>query len=53
VRRQQIAYVADIVAELQRIAVKAECKRLAVILGFALNEARRQRDDVSRRDPPA
>lgn len=53
VKARQLSYVADIVAELQRIARANGYRRLAIILGFALSEARRQQNDVPRSDPPA
>ena len=52
-KRRQISYIAEILAELQRIARAAGYPRLAIILGFALSEAVRQQNDVSRSDPPA
>ena len=52
-KRRQISYIADLVAELQRIARANGYRRLALILGFALSEARRQQNDVTRSDPPA
>lgn len=39
------AYLVDIITELERLAASAGHHRLARILRFALNEARRQRDD--------
>jgi len=52
VKQQQITYIAEIVAELERIAIKAGCQRLATILRFAHAEARRQRDGA-KDHPPA
>lgn len=50
--QQQIDYTAEIVVELERIAIKAGCPRLATILRFAHAEARRQRDGA-KNHPPA
>jgi len=40
-----INYLTDIIAELHKIALQAGYQNLARVLGFALGEARKQRDD--------
>jgi len=45
-QRDTAGYLVDIIVELKRLADRAGMVRLARVLGWALDEARRQRDDA-------
>ena len=45
-QRETAEYLADIIAQLQTIARRGGYHRLARILGMALGEAKRQRNDA-------